>query len=166
MYRRDMIKNGYGFIRPRRMDKTIFYFLFFGSPRSIAVTKQKKTHPDRNKIYNAVIHRMVVNSLEEKERAFLKNHGEDSNEVILDYLRHCATELRHSPWPKEIIGWRLISERFGTWEKALEAAKLSKPVTANKPSSFRLVQRERALQKEIYRQRKLERQQKSLNTPS
>ena len=112
--------------------------------------------PNRNAIYNAVIKRMVRESLEQKEEDFAIAHAKDSDAELLTYLRRCAAELRHSPWPGEIIGWKYLTERFGDWGEMLKKARLPMPTTSNKVSSFQLVLEETKYQKQVYRQRKEE----------
>lgn len=121
----------------------------------------KSLRPDRNSIYNAVINRMVRESLEQKEEDFAIAHAQDSDAELLIYLRRCAAELRHSPWPKEIVGWKYLIERFGDWNKMLRMAHLPMPKTPSKPSTFLLVIDENRNQKEIYRQRKEEKKAKA-----
>ena len=55
--------------------------------------------PNRNAIYNAVINRMVRESLEQKEEDFAIAHAQDSDAELLIYLRRCAAELSiaHGP---------------------------------------------------------------------
>ena len=99
---------------------------------------------------------MVTLALEAREEEFRKEHSDDSNSHLIAYLRLCAVKLQHTPWPGEILGGTVIAERFGTWEKALSAARLPPPRGENKPSTFLRVQQEEKRQKEIYRQRKAE----------
>ena len=112
--------------------------------------------PNRNAIYNAVIKRMVRESLEQKEEDFAIAHAQDSDAELLIYLRQCAAELRHSPWPREIVGWKYLTERFEDWNEMLKKAHLPIPTTPNKVSSFQLVIEETKYQKQVYRQRKEE----------
>ena len=117
--------------------------------------------PDRNAIYNAVICRMVKESLAQKEEDFAIDHGHDTDAELLLYLRQCAKELGHSPWPKDIVGWMYLRERFGDWQSMLRKAYLPMPQTANKPSQFRLVLEETEIQKQAYRQKKAEKKAKA-----
>ena len=116
--------------------------------------------PNRNSIYNAVIKRMVRESLEQKEEDFAIAHAQDSDAELFIYLRRCAAELQHSPWPKEIVGWKYLTERFGDWGEMLKKAYLPMPNTPNKPSAFLLTILETEDQKQIYRQRKEEKKAK------
>ena len=97
---------------------------------------------------------MVTQALEEKEAEFRKEHGHDTDEQLLAYLRLCAAKLQHTPWQGEILGGTVIADRFSSWEKALSAARLPYPQSEDKPSTFLRVQQEEERQKEIYRQRK------------
>lgn len=117
--------------------------------------------PNRNAIYNAVINRMVRESLEQKEEDFAIAHAQDSDAELLIYLRQCAAELRHSPWPKEIVGWKYLTERFEDWNAMLRRAHLPMPVTSNKVSSFQLMLEETKYQKQVYRQKKEEKKAKA-----
>ena len=112
--------------------------------------------PNRNAIYNAVIKRMVRESLEQKEEDFAIAHAQDSDAELLTYLRRCAAELRHSPWPGEIIGWKYLTQRFVDWNEMLRRAHLPMPKTSNKVTSFQLVLEETKYQKQVYRQKKEE----------
>lgn len=110
----------------------------------------------RNDIYTAVIRRMVEDALHVREEQFALEHGEDTNEQLAQYLRACAQKLRHTPWPREIDGGTVLRARFGSWEQALEMAKLPLPSTPDKISSFARIQEETERQKMIYREKKAE----------
>ena len=66
----------------------------------------------RQDIYNAVIHRMVQESLTAKHEAFAQEHAQDTTEQLVTYIRACAVRLGHSPHQKEVIGWPMLTERF------------------------------------------------------
>lgn len=110
----------------------------------------------RNNIYEAIIRRMVEEALASQEQAFRGARGGDTDEQLLAYLSRCAKELGHTPWPREIVGGRLIEERFGTWENALREARLPLPHTPDKVSGFARIQEETQRQKLLYRQKKAE----------
>ena len=122
---------------------------------------KESLRPNRNAIYNAVINRMVRESLEQKEEDFAIAHAQDSDAELLIYLRQCAAELRHSPWPREIVGWKYLTERFEGWNEMLRKAHLPMPTTPNKVSSFQLVLEENKYQKQVYRQKKEEKKAKA-----
>lgn len=111
-------------------------------------------YPGRQTIYTATIRRMVLSALRQQEEAFFAQHAQDSDEMLLSYLRETASRLNHSPWEGEVIGGSLLRERFGSWEAALARAGLAPPDTENLPIRFQIVREEIARQKQIYRERK------------
>ena len=111
--------------------------------------------PSREEIYRAVIKKMITKALEEQECFFEQNHGDDTDQELLELLRQQAEVLGYSPKYKEIPGWRLYEQRFGSWNSALALADLApcgKCVLTKLP---RYVEEENR-QKELYRQRKAE----------
>ena len=118
-------------------------------------------YPGRQNIYESTIRRMVQTALDEQEQQFRQQHETDTDEQLLAYLRSCAEQLHHTPWPGEIAGGPLIQNRFGTWPQALALAKLPVPRTANQSKSFARVQEETERQKELYRQQKAEKKQRA-----
>ena len=116
--------------------------------------------PSRNEIYEAVIRKMVAQALEEQEDAFARDHEQDADAELLACLRAAARQLGYSPRYKEIVGWRTIEMRFGSWSEALQKAGL--PPAARCPvTKLPRVQEETQRQKERYRQRKAEKKQKN-----
>ena len=116
--------------------------------------------PDRDKIYRAVIRKMVDRALEEEENAFEQLHEKDSDQMLLQFLQQQAEVSGCSPKYKEIPGWRLYEQRFGSWHGALSAAGLppcGKELLTKLP---RYVEEEKR-QKELYRQRKAEKKRLS-----
>lgn len=111
-------------------------------------------YPNRHEIYEAVIRRMVTESLQAQEEQFALEHENDTDEQLAAYLRECARQLGHSPWPREITGGELIQRRFGSWALALEKAKLPCPETVDKISLFLRYQKEVEQQKLLYREKK------------
>ena len=111
--------------------------------------------PSRDEIYRSVIRKMVMKAFEDQELAFEEAHSEDTNQELLRLLRQQAEALGHSPRYKEIPGWRLYEQRFGSWNASLAFAGLApcgKCVLTKLP---RYVEEEKR-QKELYRQRKAE----------
>ena len=118
--------------------------------------------PGRNHIYDAVIRRMVAQSLEAQEQRFAQERGADTEEQLIAYLRECAARLEHTPWPREIPGGETIRKRFATWEAALEKAGLPAPAGADRVMGFSRVQEEVARQKLAYGQKKAAKREKAL----
>ena len=113
-------------------------------------------YPGRQNIYEAVIRRMVQEALEQQELEFRQQHEASGDEILLSYLRDWAMGQHRSPWPGEILGGKLILERFGSWDRALAKAGLPAPRTPNQSRSFARVQEETERQREIYKKRKAE----------
>ena len=116
--------------------------------------------PTRDEIYRAVIRRMVAQAWEDQERNFGQEHGGDSGYQLLQWLRQQADGLGYTPRYKETPGWRLIEQRFGSWNAALEAAGLS---SAGKYPVTKLPRymEEELRQKELYRRKKAEKKLRS-----
>lgn len=110
--------------------------------------------------YQNMIARRVRDALQERERRFLAEHRNDSDEELLSYLRGCAEEMGFSPFAEEIIGAKLIAARFGTWSNALRKAGLELPKgTVPRASQRYYVQKEIQLQKKLYRQERAEKKE-------
>ena len=113
-------------------------------------------YPGRQNIYEATIRRMVREALAQQEDSFRQQHEGDTEEQLLAYLRSWAIRHHHTPWPEEILGGTFLTERFGSWENALAAAKLAKPRGEKRIGTFLRVKQEEQRQKEIYHQKKVE----------
>ena len=111
-------------------------------------------HPGRNNIYEATIKRLVNEALETQEQEFTLRHGTDSDGQLLSYLRVCADALKHTPWPREIVGGSLIEKRFGSWQMAIVKAKLPMQTTPDKLTGFGRYMEETERQKIVYREKK------------
>lgn len=111
--------------------------------------------PSREEIYRAVIKKMITKALEEQECFFEQNHGDDTDQELLELLRQQAEVLGYSPKYKEIPGWRLYEQRFGSWNRALALADLAPCGKCVLTKLSRYVEEEKR-QKELYRQRKAE----------
>ena len=111
--------------------------------------------PGRNEIYEAVIRKMVLQALEEQELLFARDHAFDSEEQLLSYIRAQREILHATPRYKEIIGWKLLTERFGSWDAAVEKAGLPAAVPCPMEKLPR-IQDEVRTQKEWYRLKKAE----------
>ena len=116
--------------------------------------------PSRNDIYEAVIRKMATQALEEQENVFEQAHGQDTDETLLLFLQEHAKVLGYAPRYKEIIGWRLIEQRFGSWNEALQRAGLT-PSQRCPVTKLPRIQEETERQKELYRQKKAEKKMKN-----
>ena len=117
--------------------------------------------PSRNAIYDATIRRMTAWALEEAENRFAREHTQDTEQQLADYLRKYADELGHTPWPREIPGGVTIQTRFGSWELAVAEAGLPFPKHPNQPDKFWRVREETQRQRVLYRQKKAEKRERA-----
>ena len=118
--------------------------------------------PTRNQLYDATIRRMVVQALAKKEKDFAETHREDTDEMLLEYLIRSASELEHTPCPKEILGWEYLLQRFGTWKTAVEKAGLPAAQTSANSEKFPIYQAEVELQKKLYRVKRAEKKARAV----
>ena len=116
--------------------------------------------PSRNDIYEAVIRKMVTQALEDQENAFERIHGQDTDEILLLHLHEHTKVLGYAPRYKEIVGWRLIEQRFGSWSVALQRAGLT-PTQRCPVTKLPRIIAETEKQQEIYRMRKAEKKMKN-----
>lgn len=101
---------------------------------------------------DAKIAELTKNAIQQKNEAFVQQHRADTNRDLLQYLWRCARTLGRSPSDTEVIGADLLIERFGSWERALEMAKLRKrrsPVPLERSWIYR---KEFAYQTEVFQQ--------------
>lgn len=100
--------------------------------------KQKVQYFDPQRWKSQKLAAMTNAALKEKNAAFIEAHRGDTNAQLLAYLRSCAAELGHTPYPKEIYGSGLLMERFGGWPRVVAAAGLPEPTCAV-PKGKRLI---------------------------
>ena len=113
----------------------------------------------RNDIYEAVIRNRVAQVLEEQEAAFEQEHREDTREELCAYLCCCAQQLGYTPRYKEVVGWRILEQVFGSWKGALREAGLG-PEERCPVTKLLRIQAETRKQEALYRQKKAEKKQK------
>nr|MCR4962707.1 hypothetical protein [Bacillota bacterium] len=59
-----------------------------------------------------------------QEADFAREHREDSDEQLLQYVRQRAEELGRNPKKHEVVGFVYIKNRIGPWPVVLEQAGL------------------------------------------
>ena len=116
--------------------------------------------PSRNDIYEAVIRKMVTQALEEQEISFEQEHSQDTEEELYQYLRNCTRILGYVPRYKEVVGWRIMEQRFGSWNEAIQRAGLT-PSQRCPVTKLPRIQGVTEKQKELYRQKKAEKKMKN-----
>ena len=73
------------------------------------------------------IDQRVKTALRQKQETFEKEHQQDTEEQLLDYVRQEAEKLRYTPNPGDLIGGPYIYKRFGNWERVVALCGLPKP---------------------------------------
>ena len=91
-------------------------------------------------------------ALEARDAAFAERHAETPLPQLARYLKRCAETLKHSPSPSEVDGGDFIEKRFGSWEAAMLAARLSPPTSMRKLSATARYKQEKAIQEPLYRE--------------
>ena len=77
----------------------------------------------------------------QREKEFARLHADDTDEQLLAYLRHCAQELGHSPFKREVVGGEFLKKRFvlwsiALWQAGLPMARGMKPPTEKEKRQF------------------------------
>ena len=70
----------------------------------------------------------------ERDALWSLDHTDDSDDMLLDYVRQCAEELGKSPRMRDVLGGTYISQRFGSWALVLTLAGLKLPRGVDPPS--------------------------------
>ena len=93
-------------------------------------------------------------SLAVLEEKFAADHGSDTKEQLLAYLRSCARDLGHTPNIREVIGGRYITERFGDWLIAVRTAGLPVPGKSPSLANCEIYRREFQKQKQLFQEQR------------
>lgn len=124
-----------------------------------ALSKKKKQPYFRgDEWFNRKVGMRTREALDRQNAQFAVDHGTDSEESLLTYVRQAAKCLGHTPNAGELIGGAYIAARLGGWEKVVAAAGLREPgmqpVLTNRQiykeefrRQARLFQQERRVQK-------------------
>ena len=113
--------------------------------------KQQAEKRDIHKAEVALKAQAENKTLAERDKQWASEHGNDSDEQLLEYLQHCAAALGHTPMRREVVGSTNIAERFGNWAVALTVAGLPLPKNIKPPKRTAL---------DNYRKRRKERSAK------
>lgn len=98
--------------------------------------------------------RKVIGRTKEALRAlniqFAQEHAEDSDDMLLEYVRQEAVRFGFTPNAGEIIGGAYISSRFGGWKHVIAAAGLPSPKRQRPITSRKIFQDEFERQTQLY----------------
>lgn len=102
-------------------------------------------------------------ALAARDAAFAEKHADTPLRELALYLARCARTLRHSPAPCEVDGGAFIEQRFGSWDAALEMARLRPPAKEPKLKDTARYKREKAVQEPLFlAERKEKKRQKQI----
>ena len=105
---------------------------------------------DYNSWRNQQIAQRIKDALAARDAAFAEKHARTPLRELALYLARCARTLRHSPAPCEVDGGTFIEERFGSWDAALEMARLRPPAKEPKLKDTARYKREKAVQEPLF----------------
>lgn len=94
--------------------------------------------------------------LKRQDEEFIASHADAPDSVLLKYIRRRTLELGYVPHPFEVTGYKLIIERFGSWEKALHKIGYRYAVGPSKRIKTDRYKKEYLRQEEIFRQEREE----------
>ena len=123
-------------------------------------------NPNRNFDYNSWCEQKITErttaALAERDAAFAEQHAETPLEELAQYLVRKANILQHTPSPSEVDGGAFIEQRFGSWDNAIQAAKLRPLTSRMKLKNTIRYSKERAGQKTLFLAERKEKKQKKL----
>ena len=92
-------------------------------------SKRNKNHFRGDIWFQEQVKARVRESLARQQESFAEEHKGDTQEQLIAYVREFANELGRTPNAGEVIGGPYIASRFGSWERLLNQAGLTKPGT-------------------------------------
>ncbi len=123
-------------------------------------------NPYRNFDYNSWAEQKITERTKEalaaRDAAFAEEQADTPLEALAQYLAEEAEELRHTPAPSEVDGGAFIEQRFGSWDNAIQAAKLRPLTSRMKLKNTIRYSKERAGQKTLFLAERKEKKQKKL----
>ena len=122
----------------------------------------KTNKPKRGEAFEQILNRRIEEALAEKQRLFAQEHEQDSDEILLRYVKDFAEELGRTPNSSEIIGGAYLKERFGGWDKLLERAELPLPGRAADLRHRLIFKKEREQQLKLWRDEKVRKQEEKI----
>lgn len=99
------------------------------------MSKKKRKHINWNEARNMdvdawrdrQIHKKLAEYLAQRERDFIRKHGEDTAEELLEYVSSIARELHRMPHPMELDGGEYLQRRLGDWQYLAQKLGLKPP---------------------------------------
>ena len=106
---------------------------------------------DTQRWYDNLMEKRTREAIRKKMLSFEAEHENDTDNMLLNAIRDRAKELGYVPYPAECIAYKLIIRRFGSWDKALRLAHLSRPVGARRLRETNLYRQEYRNQQKLHR---------------
>ena len=106
---------------------------------------------DGNRWFQKEIDTRTRRAIRDRNAVFCHEHENDSDAELLRYLIDRIHALGYAPHPAEVIGARLIIERFSSWGQAIQAAGYRFPKGTSKLKNTHLYKDEQKNQIRIYR---------------
>lgn len=126
-----------------RRERTALYLYLEGLP------VENKTFQEGRSFNRKVIGR-TKEALRALNVQFAQEHAEDSDDMLLEYVRQEAVRFGFTPNAGEIIGGAYISSRFGGWKHVIAAAGLPSPKRQRPITSRKIFQDEFERQTRLY----------------
>ena len=117
---------------------------------------------DTQRWYDNLMEKRTREAIRKKMLSFEAEHGNDSDSMLLNVIRDRAKELGYVPYPAECVAYKLVIRRFGSWDKALRLAHLSRPVGARRLRETNLYRQEYRNQQKLHRREKEQKKRKRL----
>ena len=117
---------------------------------------------DTQRWYDNLMEKRTREAIRKKMLSFEAEHENDTDNMLLNAIRDRAKELGYVPYPAECTAYKLVIRRFGSWEKALRLAHLSRPVGARRLRETQLYQKEYRNQQKLHRREKEQKKRQRL----
>ncbi|MBP3673885.1 MAG: hypothetical protein J6J18_08675 [Oscillospiraceae bacterium] len=69
----------------------------------------------------------------ERDQLWGEEHRNDTDEQLMEYVKHCAEELGHTPFAREVVGGEYIRKRFDGWTVMLVLADIPLDASMKRP---------------------------------
>ena len=112
-----------------RIDGRIGFFNRCGFLFLEADLKKNNNYYHGSEKFNQLVEVRTFAALKEKHKQFAIEYAQASLSELLDYVRHCAKDLGHSPAMTEVIGGSFIAYRFEGWNEVIRQLGLPRPNT-------------------------------------
>ena len=110
---------------------------------------------ENGKFFEKMTRKRAHRALIAKENIFSQQHAHDTDAQLLEYVRHCALDIGHSPAQGEVIGGKFIADRFAGWDTAICQAGLELPQKPPKLERRKIFLDELRFQKKSFLEEKL-----------